>query len=78
MSTSEASSSISYDGKLLLVIARVYRKPSLTPEQFYTHWHEVHGPLATPLLKRYGVVSYRQVNLNPYISKLADFFRYLF
>ena len=51
---------ISYDGKLHIAIILVYRKPSLSPEQFYDHWYNIHGPLAIPLLKRYGVVHCRQ------------------
>jgi hypothetical protein len=36
------------------------RRPDLTPEQFYTHWYTVHGPLVIPWALKYGVLEYTQ------------------
>jgi hypothetical protein len=37
------------------------RNPSLSEEQFHTHWTEKHGPLVSSWLQKYGIIRYTQV-----------------
>ncbi|KAI1879628.1 hypothetical protein JX265_002582 [Neoarthrinium moseri] len=39
------STRASADDQTLMSVAFIKRKADLTPEQFYTHWETVHGPL---------------------------------
>jgi len=44
------------------VISFVRRKPGTTNEQFSNHWGQVHAPLVTPWLLKYGVTEYTQLH----------------
>jgi len=45
---------------LTRITAHVWRKPDMSPEEFYKYWYEIHGPLAAHYFAQYGVVAYRQ------------------
>lgn len=47
--------------KLVRITALLFRKEGTTPEEFYHHWYEIHGPKMLDLSLRYGVLEYRQV-----------------
>lgn len=47
--------------KLVRITALLFRKEGTTPEKFYHHWYEIHGPKMLDLSLRYGVLEYRQV-----------------
>jgi hypothetical protein len=47
----------------LMSVAFIKRKPDLTPEQFYHHWENVHGPLVKPWAEKHKIVGYTQVNM---------------
>jgi EthD domain len=40
------------------------RKPSLTAEQFSTHWFTKHAPLVVPFFLALGVTHYEQVRFS--------------
>ncbi|KAI0167462.1 EthD domain-containing protein [Pestalotiopsis sp. NC0098] len=49
-------------------VAFLKRRPDLTPEQFYTHWETVHGPLVKPWAQKHGIVGYTQVHCQPALN----------
>lgn len=53
-------------GKLLKVSIMLRRKKGLSEEEFHKHYREIHGNLAAPWLKRYGIVKYNQVRASRY------------
>lgn len=44
------------------LITYIRRNPKLTLEQFYEYWEKVHGPKVIPVLEKYDVLEYSQVN----------------
>jgi hypothetical protein len=49
--------------KTVSSVAFIKRKPGLTPEEFYHHWENIHGPLVKPWVKKHGFISYTQVQI---------------
>ncbi|QGA15435.1 hypothetical protein EYB26_003093 [Talaromyces marneffei] len=58
--------------KLIRITALLFRKEGTTPEEFYHHWYEVHGPKMLDLSLRYGVVEYRQYHTTPEAKATLD------
>lgn len=38
-----------------------YKSPKLTEDEFHHHWSNVHAPLASAHLAKFGIVGYKQV-----------------
>jgi len=51
-----------YTGKLVRVSVLSRRNPDMPAEDYHKYWTEVHGPLVTDWLERYGFVRYTQVS----------------
>lgn len=51
---------------MIITLGFYKRKPGLTPEQFSSHWREVHGPLiaGNPEFSKY-IIRYLQHHLTP-------------
>ncbi|OAA58632.1 Dimeric alpha-beta barrel [Niveomyces insectorum RCEF 264] len=54
--------------KTYSVVAFLKRKPGLTPDEFYHHWVNVHGPLVRPWAVKHGFLEYRQIHLKPAVN----------
>ncbi|KAI1878214.1 uncharacterized protein JN550_000396 [Neoarthrinium moseri] len=65
------STRASADDQTLMSVAFIKRKADLTPEQFYTHWETVHGPLVRPWAEKHGFVGYTQVHCQPALNSSA-------
>ncbi|VUC37560.1 unnamed protein product [Clonostachys rosea] len=49
-------------------IAFLKKKPSLTHEEFYHHWSQIHGPLVKPWMEKHGITGYLQVHATPQLN----------
>ncbi|CAH0028886.1 unnamed protein product [Clonostachys rhizophaga] len=52
-------------------IAFLKKNPSLTHDEFYHHWSQVHGPLVKPWMEKHGITGYTQVNATPQLNDAA-------
>ncbi|KEF58648.1 uncharacterized protein A1O9_06574 [Exophiala aquamarina CBS 119918] len=50
---------MSSSGKLRLCLL-IPRKKGITEEEFHRHWANIHGPLVTDWMSKYGVIVYNQ------------------
>lgn len=46
------------------IVTYIRRKQTLTPDQFYGHWENVHAPKVVPWAEKHGIIRYQQVNLS--------------
>jgi hypothetical protein len=59
------------------VLSYVRRNRSMTREQFYDHWENVHGPKVIPWIEKHGIRRYQQVShlpsfpLTPYMLTIC-------
>lgn len=52
-------------------IAFLKKNPSLTHNEFYRHWSQVHGPLVKPWMEKHGITGYTQVHATPQLNDAA-------
>ncbi|EXJ76368.1 uncharacterized protein A1O5_00876 [Cladophialophora psammophila CBS 110553] len=55
--------------KVLRVSMYLKRKPGLTEEQFNHYWPQVHGPLVSPLVEKYGILKYTQYHTSSTVQQ---------
>ncbi|CAH0043415.1 unnamed protein product [Clonostachys solani] len=67
MSTSTSTSTPSR----VCSIAFLKKNPSLTHDEFYRHWSQVHGPLVKPWMEKHGITGYTQVHATPQLNDAA-------
>ena len=46
--------------KYIRITSFINRKKGVSKDDFYAYWTQVHGPLVTDFMKRYGVIEYVQ------------------
>ncbi|KAK7186864.1 hypothetical protein PSPO01_06993 [Paraphaeosphaeria sporulosa] len=44
------------------ILTHIRRNRQLTPEKFYDHWENVHGPKVIPWAEKHGIVQYQQIH----------------
>lgn len=56
---------------LIRITSFINRKPSISPDEFYRYWTQVHGPLVHDFMLRHGVVEYVQFHTTDATKSLA-------